>query len=217
MTSPDMSRLRRFVMLAVTVASLAFIAACGGETQRAETTSRAVDSVPAAEPGPTGTAEENVEATEGGQGSDLEPAQVSTPLDADLDIETRHPAGVVIRLNRIAFEGNDILLGAELINGARWSVKLHDDGHPWNLLRLVDEAGQEYHYVETDEGDLVLEPGESVTGTLAFRGPLVGRSERVRLVINTRPSAVDNFDMDRQMVGSGLPTRFVIPIDVTWE
>lgn len=100
-----------------------------------------------------------------------EPTEPGVPRDAMLDIEMRHPRGITVRLTRLAFEGNDIAIDAEIINGADDTMTVVKNRYASDRLRLVDDAGGIYNFIDPPQDDVIeLAPGETVSGTLASAG-----------------------------------------------
>jgi len=137
------------------------------------------------------------------------------PRSQDLDIEVVHPNGMTLALHELAFEGNDIYLDIEINNASRAECTIHMGNVTGERLRLVDDAGQEYNLVEPDEDRPVISlvPGETLEGTLAFRGPLRGSPARLMLVTNVYPREIDDFDLESESDTSVFP-KFVVPIDL---
>jgi hypothetical protein len=143
-------------------------------------------------------------------------AAAATPAPVDLDVEMRHPAEIVLRVSRLSFEGDDVVVDAEIINSSRNEVTFHPGNWSSGRLRLVDDAGQEYNFVEPAEDEpILLTPGETVTGSLAFRGPLQGEPAVVRMVNNVHTGSLDTWSPDDETEGSTYPV-FVVPIELTW-
>jgi hypothetical protein len=143
-------------------------------------------------------------------------SQGSTPQGQDLDIHMRTPGGVTLTVSRISFEGDDILVDAEVVNGYSDEVEIHGGNDYDSRLRLVDDADQEYTFIEGADSETIgLAPGETVEGTFAFRGPLSGEPTEISLVINVGPWALDGWNVDDQT--PGWYPEFVVPIPLTWE
>jgi hypothetical protein len=92
-----------------------------------------------------------------------------------------------------------------------------------NHLRLVDDAGNAYNFLLPPEdqsaGYITVEQGETLSGTFAFLGPLIGQPEQLRLVTNVAPDQVDSWSLDNDANrGACCPgPGFVVPIDLTWD
>lgn len=138
------------------------------------------------------------------------------PEDQDLDIEVNHPTGALLRLSRLSFDGNDIFVDAEMINSARDEITFHPGNYSSSRLRLVDDAGVEYNFVEPDEESIVLAPGDTVSGTLAFLGPLRGQPEELNFVTNLYTDDIEAFDPTDESDGTSWPA-FVVPFELTWD
>jgi hypothetical protein len=154
----------------------------------------------------------------GGNGSgDDSGGEGARPQGGSLDLEVRHPNGVVLRVNSIAFEGDDVVLDTEVVNSSREAITFHPGNYSSARLRLVDDAGQEYNFVETQEDQpLELAPGETLSGTTAFRGPVIGQPERLQLVTNIHTEDVGAWRLEDETDSTVYP-GFVVPIEVTWQ
>lgn len=151
------------------------------------------------------------------EGTAEETAGNQVPEDRALDIELRHPSGVTLSLSRMAFESGDVMLDAEVVNSSRSEIVFHFGNVTGERLRLVDDAGTEYNFIEPaeDEDVIKIAAGESLNGTLAFRGPLSGQPDELRLVTNVYPDDVDGFDMSQESDSEYSP-GFVVPLQLTW-
>jgi hypothetical protein len=151
------------------------------------------------------------------EGTAEETAGNEVPEDRALDIELRHPSGVTLSLSRMAFESGDVMLDAEVVNSSRSEIVFHFGNVTGERLRLVDDAGTEYNFIEPaeDEDVIKIAAGESLNGTLAFRGPLSGQPDELRLVTNVYPDDVDGFDMSQESDSEYSP-GFVVPLPLTW-
>jgi hypothetical protein len=149
-----------------------------------------------------------------GSGSDDEGAR---PQGGSLDLEVRHPSGIVLRVNSIAFEGDDVVLDTEVVNSSRETSTFHMGNYSSARLRLVDDAGEEYNFVETQEDQpLPLAPGETLSGTMAFRGPVIGQPERLQVVTNVHTEDVGAWRLEDETDSTVYP-GFVVPIELTWQ
>lgn len=215
---------RSFTATAALVVLLVLpISACSDD-DGGDTALRTGTSEPTAEPTTTTAAgdDETSETTEA-PATDDGPGQGNVPRDQDLDIELRHPNGTTLKLNRLGFDGIDILVDFEVINSGQEKVTFHDGGPGSYRLRLVDDAGEEYNFVEApheetpflDDGAIYVEPGETVSGTLAFRGPLFGEPDRLQFVTNVVAEDIPGYNLDEQYEAAHDPA-FVVPLDLTW-
>lgn len=152
----------------------------------------------------------------GDDGDDAVPGD-ATPQDAALDVDVRHPNGTTFRMTEIRFEGNDIFVDAEIINGYSRTITLFADPVWGERLRLVDEDGETYSYIPAGEGDpdIDLAAGESIEGTFAFRGPLHGQPRQLTLAVNAYDEDIEGFDLAAETEHTDYP-RFVIPLELTW-
>jgi hypothetical protein len=144
-------------------------------------------------------------------------AEGGRPQDSSLDIEVRHPNGVVLRVNSIAFEGDDVALDTEVVNSSRETITFHPGNFASNRLRLIDDAGEEYNFIETQEDQPIeLAPGDTLSGTMAFRGPLLGETEQLQLVTNVYTEDVGSWKVEDESETTYYP-GFVVPIELTWQ
>jgi hypothetical protein len=169
--------------------------------------------------GPAGGGNKGGEAAATGDGNNdsVDAEGGGRPQDAGLDVEMRHPNGVVLHVSSIAFEGDDVVLDTEVVNSSRDAITFHPGNYASNRLRLLDDAGQEYNFVETQEDQPIdLAPGETLSGTMAVRGPLLGQPEQLRLVTNVYSEDVDAWRLEDELDSSIYP-GFVVPIELTWQ
>jgi hypothetical protein len=132
--------------------------------------------------------------TDSGDGSDGSSdggdagGSTGTPQDADLDVQARSSEGATLTVSSIAFEGDNILVDLEVLNGSPEEISIHDTTWTETQLRLVDDEGNAYNFLQPDDAeDISLDAvaqGESISGTLEFMGPLVGETQELRLVTN---------------------------------
>ncbi len=170
-----------------------------------------------------GDADATTESTEATDAGD-DPDQADLPQNLDLDVEQRHPNGTTLRLSGLSFDGNDIFIEAEVINGGPDEITFHDGSDESFSLRLVDDAGEEYGFIEAaheetpflDDGAIYVAPGETVSGTFAFRGPLHGLPDQLQVVTNVLSDDIEGFNLDDQYEGAYDP-GFVVPFELTWD
>jgi hypothetical protein len=141
--------------------------------------------------------------------------QGEAPRDQVLSIEMVHPNGMTLSLSKSTFSGGDIFIDVELINSSRYAVTIHLGNVTSNRLRLVDDAGHEYNFVEPDEDKPVISlvSGETLKGRLAFRGPLRGEPKRLSLVMNLSPEEIAGYNLEDESDTTRYPA-FVVPIDL---
>lgn len=155
---------------------------------------------------------DTTEADDAGSGS----GAGATPEDQALDLSVRNDSGISVTLSRIGFEGQDIVVEAQVINAARDEATFHLGNYASDRLRLVDDAGEEYNLIEVEEDQPIkLVPGDTLDADLAFRGPLHGRPERLYFVTNVPTDRVESFDADTEPDSTIFP-KFVIPVDLAW-
>jgi hypothetical protein len=145
-------------------------------------------------------------------------SESEAPEDQDLDVEMRNPYGVTLRVSGLSFDGGDIFVDAEVINSSTYdaTITTWDSGYQ---LRLVDDAGQTYNYVEAEgqQDSIALAAGESVEGTFAFRGPLSGQPEQLMLVTGVYDEDIAGFDVNDESTASPYEPGFVVPFGLTWN
>jgi hypothetical protein len=144
------------------------------------------------------------------------------PEDAALDEHVRTPGGMTLKISKLSFDGDDILVDAEFKNGqASNEAYIYSGNYSTDTLRLVDDDGQSYPLIESKEagspmasGQLILQPGDSVNGTFAFRGPLAGKSNHLSLVTNVSNGDMGSYQLADQ--AESIYPVFVVPMDLTW-
>jgi hypothetical protein len=110
------------------------------------------------------------------------------PTDADLDVEARHPNGVVLRLTGVRFAEDRIVLALRADNGGEQDVALalHQlAADATRRLTLVDDRGTPYAYSpSTDDPRLDVPAGEGIEAEVAFLGRLGDRARTLTLTTN---------------------------------
>ena len=154
---------------------------------------------------------------EAGGGTDTGSGAAGGAEAGPLDVDLRHPTGVVLRLTSLGFEGDDIVIDAEVINSSRNEVIFHSGNSASDRLRLVDDAGEEYNFVEPEESTAIsLAQGETLSGTFAFRGPLRGQPDELLFVVNLAPEEIGDFDPAEESDTTIVPA-FLVPLELTWS
>jgi hypothetical protein len=141
----------------------------------------------------------------------------ATPADLDLDATVRHPGGTVLELSSVTFDGAEIRVEAELINGASGDVAIELTGG--RRLRLVDDRGAEYNFVVPDDlrdRNLELAQGESVGGEFVFIGPIDREANSLTLAANTFEGNPQASDMESAWEGENRPVLVMGGIDLEW-
>jgi hypothetical protein len=207
-------------LAAALVLVLALAAACsdgsdGGGSALADGTATTAPASAPEESAPPPPADPDPDTGESGGSGGAGRADASPP-DQPLDLEVRHPNGVTLRLSRLSFEEGDIVVDAEVVNSSRGEIVFHFGNVTGERLRLVDDNGVEYNFVEPadDEDVIKVAAGETLDGTLAFRGPLSGEPRQLRLVTNLYPRELDGFDITQESDTTNYP-GFVVPIELT--
>ena len=202
--------------------ALALAAACsdGADAGRSSPDDGTVTTAPAPDPEETeppssADADPDAAGTGGSDESGGAGSADASPPDQPLDLEVRHPNGVTLRVSQLSFEEGDIVVDAEVVNSSRAEIVFHFGNVAGERLRLVDDAGVEYNFVEPaeDEGVIKVAAGETLDATLAFRGPLSGQPRQLRLVTNLYPRDLDDFDVTGESDTTRSP-GFVVPIDL---
>jgi hypothetical protein len=141
----------------------------------------------------------------------------AVPEDLDLDVTVRHPGGTVVELSSVTFDGAEVRVDAEFINGADRDVRVTLSGG--NRLRLMDDRGAEYNLVVPDDlrdRDLELTQGESISGEFVFIGPIDRDASSLVLVANSRASNPVAGDMEGARSSENAPTIVVDGLELTW-
>lgn len=141
----------------------------------------------------------------------------ATPDDIDLDFTARHPGGTVLDVSTITFEGAEIRVAAELLNGASDSITISLSGG--NRLRLIDDTGAVYNFVIPDDlrdRNIDLAQGESISGDFVFLGPISSNATSLTLAANTRQDNPLISDMEGARSGENQPTIVISGIDLDW-
>lgn len=135
-----------------------------------------------------------------GSGADADPPDTTT-----VDVSMRHPNGTVLTVDTVTYTDTTIEIEMEVRNGHTEEVQLPIGGHQGNRLRLVDDQGHTYNFVvPTGEGDNVeVAPGEAVSGTFVFLGPLADGAGSVSLVWGVREPG--DYSLDGEPAGTIFP------------
>jgi hypothetical protein len=204
----------------VAALALALVAACSDDADAGGSSpgDENLTTAPAPDPeetAPPPSADADPEAGDAGESGDAGSTDASPP-DQPLDLEVRHPNGVTLRVSQLSFEEGDIVIDAEVVNSSRAEIVFHFGNVAGERLRLVDDAGVEYNFIEPAEDEDVIKvaAGETLDATLAFRGPLSGQPRQIRLVTNVYPRDLDGFDITEESDTARSP-GFVVPIDLT--
>ena len=203
-------RSRRLPAALAALAVAFAVGACGGDddSDRAQT-----ESAPVGDDATTSPAQDDASSA-GAAGE--------RPQDRELDVDVRNPDGTALTLSHIAFEGDNILVDMEVLNGSSRMITIHSTAGGDGALRLVDDTGNVYSFLAPPEESqavyTTVEQGETLSGTFAFVGPLVGQPDQLRLVTNVAADEIDTWSLDNE-VDRGvccLEPGFVVPIDLTW-
>jgi hypothetical protein len=201
----SMNLIRRLLAATAVLALAVGIGACssGDDDQEARTESN-----------PQGDDDDGAGSGESGTTATDSASSGDVPQDSDLDID-------VVEL--------------EAYNGAGRTVQLHDATSDARSLRLVDDAGNVYSFRPPDDMEnpnkILLEQGETLSGTWEFLGPLVDQPARVHLVTMVDDSQIDGVEPGRELgddpnddtMTSGcteaqyICPSFAIPIELTWD
>ncbi len=152
------------VRVAATVPAGLLAVVCGGDTSARDDNPETTATV--AEPSET----ESSPTTRPAASEDL-------PKATELDTELRHPNGTVFRLKQIGYGPTSINIDVEVINGFTESIELA--GRSNEGAHLADDLNNQYNFVKpATNTTLRVDPGATLTGTLAFLGPIDPRPRR---------------------------------------
>lgn len=139
-----------------------------------------------------------------------EPTGRPLPKDQTLNLEQRHANGVVVRLTGIRFTPTSTTVSIEAFNGFTDEVALNE-----REMALVDDLDHPYPFrPPADNARLVVKPGETLRGDLAFLGRPDENTTALRLVINSlnppreepgRLGSYYPFDRNPPFVIAGIP------------
>lgn len=177
---------RARLLLAALVAATLLAGGCAGDDDDA--------SAPPTTEAATGEdGDEEGEARGGGD----EPATTATsqaavaalPRSQDLDLQANHPNGTVLRVTRVDFTEDAIVVKVTAINGSpERDVELADYG-----VDLTDDLGTRYRLSPpTSNPDLRVARATTLDATLAFLGRIAPKATKLSLRTNTRISGDTN-------------------------
>lgn len=141
----------------------------------------------------------------------------ATPQDVNIDTSVRHPGGTVLSVTGVTFDGNEIRVAAELINGSSGDVRISLNGS--DRLRLVDDLGGVYNFVvpaDLRDRNIELSQGESIGGDFVFLGPVTSSAASLTLAANTFEDNPLPGDMESAFEGESTPTLVLDGIDLSW-
>ena len=113
------------------------------------------------------------------------------PAPLELDLEQRHPNGVIVRVHRITFDPTFITVELSAVNGFRDEVTLAAD--PFTGMTLVDDTGVDYKFIAPDVNDnLRVESGGTLEGQVVFTGELAADARTLTLTLNPGRDGADD-------------------------
>ncbi len=111
------------------------------------------------------------------------PRRTSLPGPLTLDLEQANDQGVSVRINRITFEPEEILVDLTVRNESQAMVALASS--PYTGMTLVDDRGTSYNFEVPERNKaLQVEPGETYEGEITFVGALAGGASSLTLTTN---------------------------------
>jgi hypothetical protein len=111
------------------------------------------------------------------------PLRKGLPGPLELDLEQTNDDGVSVRIDRITFEPEEILV--DLVVHNRSSTPIALASSPYTGMTLVDDHGHSYNFQVPDQNKaLRVEPGQTYEGRISFLGELGGRASSLTLTTN---------------------------------
>lgn len=109
--------------------------------------------------------------------------------------QANHANGSTLRVTGVTFDEASTAVGVEAVNGHDRAITLND--HAGDVLHLADERGRRYPVVPpVTNGDLEIQPGMALRGTLRFAGRVPGDVRRLMLVANERYGGDQDYTTD---------------------
>jgi len=138
----------------------------------------------------TPTQADTVASTRAGTDDEQQKAQLAAqpvgpkmPASMDLNLEQRHPNGVVLWIRRVAFTPTYIQVSIEAVNGHPSDVHLATVGS--DAMKLVDDKDNVYRFRPSKVNkDLTVKTGASLKGDIIFPGSLDARATKLTFINN---------------------------------
>lgn len=111
------------------------------------------------------------------------PPRKGLPGPMELDLERTNSDGVSVRIDKITFEPEEILV--DLVVHNRSSDPIALAGSPYTGMTLVDDRGTSYNFQVPERNKaLRVAPGETYEGQISFLGELAARASSLTLTTN---------------------------------
>ncbi len=132
------------------------------------------------------------------------PAESSMPKDKELDLQANHPNGTVLRVTKVSYNDDSIVLDFSVTNGHKYQIKLAQGG-----MQIKDNGGNQYNLSPPQANpDIEIEPNSTIKGTLTFLGRISPKADSLTLTTNHKyGSRTNEYDRTPTMVIDRIPAE----------
>lgn len=135
------------------------------------------------------------------------PALTGRPLpnDQDLDLQTNHANGSVLRVTHVAFKPDHITIDFTITNGYEKEIKLNELN---DSLVLRDNVGNKYNFSPPAQNpELRVAPRTTLQGKAIFLGRIAPSATSLTLTTNDKFGGNQNFSVNPKMVIDNIPVQ----------
>ena len=132
------------------------------------------------------------------------PPKPNLPQSQDIDLQTNHANGSVLRLTRVSFADDSISLEFAVTNGYHYDIKLAQGG-----MQLRDNLGNVYNLSPpVQDPDIKIAPNNNLKGKLTFLGRIAPHATSLTLTTNRQyTSSSSAYDTTPYMVIANIPVQ----------
>ena len=134
-----------------------------------------------AEPNGNGEKKEVAENTAKENNAQETSSKSSLPKEKELDLQANHPNGTVLRITKISFNEDSIVLGFSVTNGHKYEIELSQN----TRMQLKDNLGNQYNLSPPKTNPEIEVPtGSTINGNLIFLGRISPDAKSLTLTTN---------------------------------
>ena len=128
----------------------------------------------------------------------------SLPKEKPLDLQTNHPNGSVLRVEKVSFADDSITLDFSITNGYKYEIELAQGG-----MQLRDNLGNVYNLSPPpQDADITVAPNNNLKGKLSFLGRISPDAISLTLTTNYKYNHSNNeYDTSPTMVIGNIPVE----------
>lgn len=117
-----------------------------------------------------------------------EDTKFNIPKDKDIDLQTNHPNGTVLRVSKVSFANDSISIDFAVTNGYKYEIELAQGG-----MQLRDNLGNVYNLSPPPQDpDISVAPNNNLKGKLTFLGRIAPNADSLNLTTNYKYGSRDN-------------------------